>query len=103
LSYVPTVEILADRFTKPLPKSAILKQVAAVGMIGNGLGIGIVNGHGNGLGTIGNGFWNCHGIDIGTGNAIGNAIGMYIDWALVFRGDPQCLIGSASLLFTFFV
>ena len=56
LSYVPTAEMLADCFTKPLPKSAFLKQCAAMGMIGNGPG----NGHGNG---------------IGTGKGIGNAVG----------------------------
>jgi len=50
LSYVPTAEMLADCFTKPLPKPAFLKQCAAMGMIG----IGIGNGLGNGLGTIGN-------------------------------------------------
>jgi hypothetical protein len=76
LSYVPTAEMLADCFTKPLPKPAFLKQCAAMGMIGiglgndlgtlgNGLGIGIRNGLGNGLGTLGN----------GRGNGIGNAVG----------------------------
>jgi len=80
LSYVPTAEMLADCFTKPLPKPAFLKQCAAMGMIGNGLGtlgnglgIGIRNGLGNGLGTLGNGHGN--GIGIGTGKGIGNAVG----------------------------
>jgi len=73
LSYVPTTEMLADCFTKPLPKPAFLKQCAAMGMIGNGLGIGIRNGLGNGLGTLGNGRKN--GIGIGTGKGIGNAVG----------------------------
>jgi len=83
LSYVPTVEMLADCFTKPLPKPTFLKQCAAMGMIGiglgnglrnglgNGLRIGISNGLGNGLGTLGNGRSN----GMGTGNGIGNAVG----------------------------
>jgi hypothetical protein len=66
LSYVPTAEMLADCFTKPLPKPAFLKQCAPMGMIGiglgnslgnglgNGFGIGIGKGLGNGLGTLGN-------------------------------------------------
>ena len=70
LSYVPTAEMLADCFTKPLPKPAFLKQCAAMGMIGiglgNGLGIGIGNGLGNGHGN---------GIGIGHGNVVGNAVG----------------------------
>jgi hypothetical protein len=80
LSYVPTAEMLADCFTKPLPKPAFLKQCAAMGMIGiglgnglgnrfgHGLGIGIRNGLGNGLGTLGNRRRN----GIGTGKGIGN-------------------------------
>jgi hypothetical protein len=69
LSYVPTAEMLADCFTKPLPNPALLKQCAAMGMIGNGLG------------TIGNGLGNGHGnvIGIGHGNGIGNAVGKQID------------------------
>ena len=63
LSYVPTAEMLANCFTKPLPKPAFLKQCAAMGMIAIGLG--------NGLGTLGNGRGNC----IGIGNGIGNAVG----------------------------
>ena len=61
LSYVPTAEMLADCFTKPLPKPAFLKQCTAMGMIGIGLG----NGLGNGIGT---------GNDMGTGKGIGNAV-----------------------------
>jgi len=84
LSYVPTAEMLADCFTKPLPKPAFLRQCAAMGMIGiglgnglgNGLGIGMRNGLGNGLGMIGNGRGN--GIGIGQGNGIGNAVGKQI-------------------------
>jgi len=79
LSYVPTAEMLGDCFTKPLPKPAFLKQCAAMGMIGiglgNGLEIGTGNGLGNGLGTLGNG----HGNGIGIGNGIGNAVGKQID------------------------
>jgi len=56
LSYVQTAEILADCFTKPLPKPAFLKQCAALGIIGIGLG--------NGCGNV-----------IGIGNGIGNAVG----------------------------
>jgi len=58
LSYVLTTKMLANCFTKPLPKPAFLKQCAAMGMIG----IGIGNGHGNGIG-------------IGIGKGIGNAVG----------------------------
>jgi len=105
LSYVPTAEMLANCFTKPLPKPAFLKQFAAIGMIviglGNGLGIGIGNGLGNGLRTIGNGLGNGHRNGIGSGKGIGNAVGMkLIDWECLFRGDPCYLIGSSSLLFT---
>jgi hypothetical protein len=70
LSYVPTAEMLADCFTKPLPKPDFLKQCAAMGMIGIGLGNGLGNGFGNGLG---NGRGN--GIGIGTGKGIRNAVG----------------------------
>ena len=62
LSYVPTAEMLTDCFTKPLPKPAFLKQCAAMGMIGIGLGNGLGIGHGVGIG-------------IGTGTGIGNAVG----------------------------
>jgi hypothetical protein len=74
LSYVPTAEMLADCFTKPLPKPAFLKQCAAMGMIGIGLG----NDPGHGLRSgIGNGLGNGHGniVGIGTRKGIGNAIG----------------------------
>jgi hypothetical protein len=77
LSYVPTAEMIADCFTKPLPKLVILKQCAAMGMIRNGLGyalgIGIGTGLGYGLGTLGNGRGN--GIGIGNGQRIGHAVG----------------------------
>jgi hypothetical protein len=77
LRYVPTAEMLADYFTKPLPKLVILMQCAAMGIIGNGLGnglgIGIGTGLGYGLGTLGNGRGN--GIGIGNGQGIGIAMG----------------------------
>jgi len=66
LSYVPTAEMLADCFTMPLPKPGFLKQCAAMGMIGIGLGNGLGIGPGNGRGN---------GIGIGHGNGIGNAVG----------------------------
>jgi len=70
LSYVPTAEMLADCFTKPLSKPAFLKQCAAMGMIGIGLGNGLGNGLGIGIGySIGNG------LGIGIGYSIGNAVG----------------------------
>jgi hypothetical protein len=73
LSNVPTPEMLADCFTKPLPNPAFLKQCAAMGMIG----IEIRNGLGNGLDMHGNGYGNGHGNGIGIrhGNGIGNAVG----------------------------
>jgi hypothetical protein len=43
LSDVPTAEMLTDCFTRPLPKPAFLKQCAAMGMIGIGLGNGLGN------------------------------------------------------------
>jgi hypothetical protein len=59
LSYVLTGEMLANCFTKQLPKPAFLKECAAVQMFGIGLGyalgIGIMKGLGNGLGMLGNG------------------------------------------------
>jgi len=61
LSYVPTAEMLADCFTKPLPNPAFLTQCSAIGMIGNGLDI-----HGNGRGN---------GIGFGFGKSIRNAVG----------------------------
>jgi len=100
LSYIPTTDMLADCFTKPLPKPAFLRQCAARGLIGiglgNGLGIRIRNGIANGLGTLGNG----HGNGIRTGYDIGNAVGKEIDWAGLFRGDPRCLISSCSVVFS---
>jgi hypothetical protein len=114
LSYVPTADMLADCFTKPLPKPTVLTRCAAMGMIGiglgnglgihgNGPGIEIANGLGTGLGTLGNGDGNVHGngvghvIGIGNGRGIGNAVGKYIDWARLFPGDLRCLIGSLPL------
>jgi hypothetical protein len=79
LSHIPTAEMLADYFTKPLPKPALLKQCAAMEMIGNGLenglGIGIRNGLRNDIGMLGNG----HGNGIGPEHGIRNAIGKQID------------------------
>ena len=77
LSYVLTAEMLADCFTKPLPKPAFLKQCAAMGMIGIGLGNGLRIGIGNGLGTLGNRGGN--GIAIVTRNGIGNTVEKQID------------------------
>jgi hypothetical protein len=89
LSYAPTAEMLTDCFTQPLPKPVFLKQCAAMGMIGiglgnslgnglgNGFGIGFGKGLGNFLGTLGNGRGN--GIGIGNGKGIGNAVGKQID------------------------
>jgi hypothetical protein len=77
LSYVPTTEILADCFTKPLPKPSFQKQCTSMRMIvnrlGNVFGIGIRNGHGNGLGTFGNARGN--GLGNENGHDIANAIG----------------------------
>jgi hypothetical protein len=83
LRYIPTTEILANCFTKPLPKPFFLKQCTTMGMIaighgnglGNGFGIRIGNGLGNDLGTIGNGFGNGDGNGIGAGKRIRNTIG----------------------------
>jgi len=70
LSYIPTAEMLADYFRKPLPKPALSKQCAAMEMIGiglwNGLRNGLGNRHRNGPGN---------GIGIGIGHGIGNAVG----------------------------
>jgi hypothetical protein len=70
LSYIPTADILADYFTMTLPKPSILKQYAAMGIIG----ITIENGLGNGHGTIGNRLGNVHRNGIGPGKHIGNAV-----------------------------
>jgi len=86
---IPTAEMLAYCFIKPLPKPAFLKYCAVMGMIGiglrnglgNGLGIGIRNGLRNCLQTLGNGDQNA----IGTGNGIGNAVGKEIAWARCFE------------------
>jgi hypothetical protein len=86
LSYVPTAEMLANCFTKPLPKPTFLKQCAAMGMIGirlgNGLGNGLRMGISNGIGNeLGHG----HGNSMGTGQGIGNAVGKATDCAHLFR------------------
>jgi len=102
LSYVPTAEMLADCFTKPLLKPAFLKQCAAMGMIGiglrngprNGLGIAIGNGIGNGLG---NGHGN--GIGIGHGNSIGKGVRKQIDCLRTFVSRRSTLFDW--LLFCF--
>jgi len=72
MSYVPTAEMLANCFTKPLPKPTFLKYCAVMGMIGIGLGIGLGNGFGNCLAI---GIRNGDGNGNGTGNGIGNAAG----------------------------
>ena len=79
LSYIPSAEMLANCFTKPLPKPACLKQCAGMGMIrtglsmvGNGLMIGIGNGFRNGRGTLG--YRHGNGIGIEIRKAIGNAV-----------------------------
>jgi len=72
LTYIPTAEMLVDYFWKPLPKPALIKQCAAMGMIGMELGNGLRIGSGN---WIGNGFGNGFRYGIGSGKGIGNAIG----------------------------
>jgi hypothetical protein len=83
LSHVPTAEMLANCFTKPLPNPAFLKQRGAMGMfriglgnglgmLGNGLGIGFGHSLGNVLGTLRTGCGND--IRIGTGKDIRNAV-----------------------------
>jgi len=96
-SYVPTAEMLASCFTKPLPRPAFLKQCAAMGMSGIGLRNAFGNGIGNGLGNgVGDGHVNDTGI--GTWNGIGNAGWKQIEWAHLFRAYLQCLIGPSSPL-----
>jgi len=92
LSYIPTVEMLADCFPKPLPKPAILKPCPAMEMIW----MQLENVHVNGLGIL----WNRDGNVTRTWNRIENAPRNYIDWVRLFWGDPRYLIGSCSLLFT---
>jgi hypothetical protein len=67
LSYIPIAKMLANCFSKPLPKPTIQMQSAAMGMIV----IGIRNALGNGLGMRRNGRRN----GIRTGNGIGNPVG----------------------------
>jgi len=74
LRYVLTAEMLADCFTKPLPKLALLKQCVVMGMIGIGFGNGLGT-PGNRLGNgIGNGLRNGDRNAIATGEGIGNAV-----------------------------
>jgi len=106
LSYVPTAEMLADCFTKPLPKPAFLKQCAAMGIIGIGLGNGLGNSLGIGIGNgIGNGLGNGrgNGLGIGHGNGIGNAIGKQIDWLGTFISRRSTLFDWLLFLFVYYV
>jgi hypothetical protein len=74
LSYIPTAEMLADCFTTPLPKPAFLKQCAAMRMIRYGLGNGLgMLGNGLMIG-IGNGLRNGHGNGIRLGKGIENGV-----------------------------
>jgi len=76
-SYVPTAEMLADCFTKPLPQPAFLKQCAEMGSIGIGLG----NGFGDGLG-------------IGFSNDLRNGHEMVLELDLASGMPSECrLIG----------
>jgi hypothetical protein len=59
--------MLTDCITKPLLKPPFLKMCASMGMIGNGLGIGIRNGLGNGLGTLANGHGNGIALEMASG------------------------------------
>jgi len=84
-SYVPTAQMLANCFTKPLLTPTILKQCAPMGKIqvglgnglGNGLGIGIKNGLGNGLSRLGYSLGN------GIGTGYGHGIGMLSELNLI--------------------
>jgi hypothetical protein len=108
LSYVPTAEMLANYFIKPLPKPAFLNQFAAMGImairLGMGLGndfrnslvIGICDGFGNVIGTLRNG---CR-TGIRTSYGFGYAGGMAIGLTRLFRRDPCCLFESTSILLT---
>jgi len=81
MSYVPTAEMLADRFTQLQPKTHCWVQCDIIGRIrstlGKGLRIGIGNCDANSFCMLGNHQGN--GITIGNENAIGNAIGKYIE------------------------
>jgi hypothetical protein len=107
LSYIPTAEMLADCFTKQLPKPAVLMQLAAMGLIGiglgnglgNSLGIGIGNDIWNGLGTLRIGHGNA--IKIGIGNGISNSIGTQIDWLGTFVARRCTLFDWLLFCFVF--
>ena len=71
LSFLLTATMLADCFTKPLPKPGFLKRCAAMGILRNGLGNGLWNGLRNDL-------------RIGIGKGIGIAVGKKIHWARLF-------------------
>jgi hypothetical protein len=84
--------MLADCFTKPLPKPGFLKYCAGMGMIGIGLRSGLGIGIGNGLG---NGRVN----GIGTANGIGIAVRKQNDELGAFVSRRSTLFDW--LLFTF--
>jgi hypothetical protein len=89
LSYVPTAEMHANCFTKPLMKLALLKQCAVMRMIKIRLG--------NGLGTLGNICDN--GIGIGIRHSIGYAVAKQIDSMGMFVSRRSMLLDR--LLFSF--
>jgi hypothetical protein len=105
MSYVPTAEMLADGFTKPMPKPSFLNPCVPMGMIGIGLGNGLGTlGNGHGIG-IGNGPRNGHGnrlrngIGIIIGNATGHAVGKQIDSFVTFVSRRSTMFDW--LLFSF--
>jgi hypothetical protein len=84
LSYVPTAEMLADCFTKPQLNPSFLKQCAAMGMIGNGIGNGLGIGNGNGIG-------------IGLGNALEMLSDMLSELEIASGLPSECkLIGHVG-------
>jgi len=89
LGYTPTAVMLANCSTQPLPNPRFLNQCAGMGMISVWLGNVLANALGHGRGNR-----------IGIGICIHNAIRKYIEWPHCFQGDPRCLIGSLSSLFT---
>jgi len=90
MNYLPTTEMLASCFTRPLPNPTFLKQCAAMGMIAIGLG----NGQGNVVGI---------GPGIGHGNGIGNAIGKQIDWFGAFVSRRSTLLDWFLFFFVYCV
>jgi len=102
LSYVPTAEMLADNFTKPVRKAAFLKQSVAKGIIGIGLQNGLRNVLDMDRNSLGKGLRNHlgNGSGIGFRQGVGNARRKSTHLAHLVRGDPRCLIGSSSPLFT---